>query len=159
MTFIVETFTNPNNLMNPDSLTRILNINYNELLTELTDAFSGKFAGDPDTLKNRIQLKRNVNTFILNLFDAYANLSTDSSQLTTNLTNIKAQLDKLKINNVSLKEELARMYEISEGSSVLIDDYKQLYNISYTRNWGIFLSIIFSCYLMSTMFKSKTIAL
>ena len=159
MTFIVETFTNPNNLMNPDSLTRILNINYNELLTELTDAFSGKFAGDPDTLKNRIQLKRNVNTFILNLFDAYANLSTDSSQLTTNLSNIKAQLDTLKINNASLKEELARMYEISEGSSVLIDDYKQLYNISYTRNWGIFLSIIFSCYVMSTMFKSKTIAL
>jgi hypothetical protein len=154
MTFIVETFTNPNKLMNPDSLKRILNINYNELLTELIDAFSGEYA-----LKERVQLKRNVNTFILNLFDAYSNLVTDSSQLTTNLTNIKAQLDTLKLNNVSLKEDLARMYEISEGSSVLIDDYKQLYNINYTRNWGIFLSIIFSCYLMSTMFKSKSITL
>ena len=159
MTFIVETFTNPNKLMNPDSLKRILNINYNELLTELIDAFSGRFAGDSYALKERVKLKRNVNTFILNLFDAYSNLVTDSSQLTNNLTNIKVQLDTLKINNVSLKEELARMYEISEGSSVLIDDYKQLYNISYTRNWGIFLSIIFSCYLMSTMFKSKSITL
>jgi|LakMenEpi03Aug12_release.lakeMendotaPanAssembly.Ray.scaffolds.fasta_scaffold1075606_1 hypothetical protein len=152
MTFIVETFINPNDLINPDSLIEIMNINFNQLLIDTANAFNTQSS-------NFLTLKSNLNTNILNLFNAYNTLSTDSTRLTSNLTNIKAQLDTLKINNISLKEELAHMYEMSEGSSELINDYKQLYNINYTRNCGIFLSIIFSCYVMSTMFTSKRITL
>jgi hypothetical protein len=159
MTFIVETVINPNKLANPNSFTEILDIDYNQLITELTGAYSNEFAVDSYTLNNRTQLKRNVNTHILNLFDAYKTLAADSERLTYNLTNIRTQLDTLKINNVSLKDELSHMYELSEGSSELINDYKQLYNINYTKNWGIFMSIIFSCYVMYTMFKSKPITL
>ena len=155
MTFSVETFIKPTDLINPDSLTELAQFNDNELLTQLINAFSDEFS-DPIYL---LQLKRKINTRILNLFDAYTTLAADSLRLATNLTNIKSQLDTLKINNVSLKEELAHMYEISDGSSELINDYKQLYNINYSRNWGIFLSIIFSCYVMTTMFKSKSITL
>ena len=154
MTFIVETFIYPNKLVNPNSFTQIVDIDYYQLITDLTDAFSDSY-----TLNNRIQLKRTVNTYVLNLFDAYNKLAADSVRLTDNLTNIRTQLDTLKINNVSLKDELAHMYEMSEGSIELINDYKQLYNINYTKNWGIFMSIIFSCYVMSIMFKSKPITL
>ena len=156
MTFIVETFIKPNDLINPKYLNEILHINYNQLLSELINTFRADVDSD---LTHYGQLKRNVNTLIFKLFDAYTQLGTDSVRLTDNLTNIKAQLDTLKVNNVSLKEELARMYDISDGSSELINDYKELYNINYTRNWGVFLSIIFSCYVMSAMFKSKPITL
>ena len=159
MTFIVETFINPNELMNPNSLTKFVQADYNQLLTELTQAYDEEFSDDSYTINNRLQLKRNVNTIILNLFDAYTTLTADSTRLSNNLTNIKAQLDTFKINNVALKDELAHMYELSEGSSELINDYKQLYNINYTRNWGIFLSIIFSCYVLTTMFRSKPITI
>ena len=159
MTFIVETFINPNKLINPNFLTELVNINYNELLTQLTNEFSDEFSGASSSLKYRLQLKRNINTQVLNLFDAYTSLVADSPRLTTNLTNIKVQLDNLKDNNALLKEELEHLYELSEGSSELINDYKQLYNINYTRNWGILLSIVFSCYVMSIMFKSKPITL
>lgn len=159
MTFIVETFINPNKLANPNSFTKIVDIDYNQLITELTGAYSNEFAVDSYTLNNRTQLKRNVNNYMLNLFDAYKTLAADSERLTYNLTNIRTQLDTLKINNVSLKGELANMYELSEGSTELINDYKQLYNINYTKNWGIFMSIIFSCYVMYAMFKSKPITL
>ena len=159
MPFIVETFINPNELMKPNYLIKLLDANYTQLLTELTQAYADEFSVDSYTIKRRIQLKRNVNTIILELFDAYKIFVADATRLSTNLTNIKAQLDTFKINNVALKDELAHMYELRGGSSVLINDYKQLYNINYTRNWGIFLSIIFSCYVMSTMFKSKPIIL
>jgi hypothetical protein len=159
MTFPVETFINPNELIKPNYLTELVHGDYNKLLTDLINAFSNEFSGTSSTLKYRLQLKRNLNTYILDLFDTYTTLVSDSTRLAANLTNIKAQLDTLKINNVTLKEELAHMYELSEGSSELIHDYKQLYNINYTRNWGIFLSIIFSCYVMSRMFKSKPITL
>ena len=152
MTFIVETFINPNDLLNPDLLAIKL-ADFHQLLIETTDALRTHNAG------LFLILKSNLNTHILDLFDTYTTLVSDSTRLTANLTNIKAQLDTLKINNVTLKEELAHMYEMSEGSSELIHDYKQLYNINYTRNWGIFLSIIFSCYVMSRMFKSKSITL
>ena len=158
MTFIVETFINPNELMKPSSLIKFLRVDYNQLLTELTQAYD-EFSGDSYNINNRLQLKRNVNTSILDFFDAYKRLAADAMRLSTNLTNIKAKLDTFKINNVALKEELAHMHDLSEGSVELINDYKQLYNINYTRNWGIFLSIIFSCYVMSTMFKSKPITI
>ena len=159
MTFIVETFIHPKDLIKPDSLTKLLYIDYNEAITELTKAFNDILGVDSYPVKYRLELKYNVNALILRLFDAYTTLVADSTRLSTNLTNIKAKLDTFKLNNVALKDELARMYELSEGSSELIHDYKLLYNINYTRNWGIMLSIIFSCYVMSTMFKSKPITI
>ena len=152
MPFIVETFINPNDLKNPNSLTEMLNIDYNQSLIDVTNAFTLNSS-------NFLTLKSNINTQIVNLFNAYTTLVDNSARLATNLTNIKAQLDTLKINNDTLKEELAHMYELSEGSGELINDYKQLYNINYTKNWGILLSIIFSGYVLAAMFKSKPITL
>jgi hypothetical protein len=148
----VETLVNPNDLINPDSLTEILNFDYNQLLIDTTNAFNTNSS-------TFLTLKSNLNTNILNLFNTYTELSTDSSLLTDNLANIKDQLNTLKTNNTSLKEELNRIYDIGNDSNELINDYKQLYNINYTRNWGMFASIIFSCYLLSTIFKSRQITI
>ena len=152
MTFIVETFINPKELINPERLA-VRYEDFPQLLIEAADALTNNNA------KRLLTLKDNLNRHILDLFDDYTTLVSDSARLTNNLTNIKAQLDTLKLNNVSLKDELAHMSEMSEGSNELINDYKQLYNINYTRNWGIFMSIIFSCYVLSTMFKSKPITI
>lgn len=149
MTFIVETFLNPNNLITPELLT-IRFENFQQLLTDVIEAQNNN---NPSFLALKIKL----NTRILELFDAYSTLSKDSTLLSNNVTNIKTQLNTFKINNVELKEELERMYELSEGSNELINEYKQLYNINYTRNWGIFMSILFSCYVMSIIFKKKII--
>jgi hypothetical protein len=159
MTFIVETFINPNEFMKPNSLIKFLRIDYNNLIRELTQSYKYRFRSNSFALNYRLKLKRNINKIMLDLFDAYTRLVADETRLSNNLTTIKAQLDTFKINNVELKEELARMYELSDGSSELIHDYKKLYNINYTKNWGIFLSIIFSCYVLYTMFKSKPITL
>ena len=149
MTFIVETFLNPNNLITPELLT----IRFDNFQQLLTDVIEAKNNNNPSFLALKIKL----NTRILELFDAYSTLSKDSTLLSNNVTNIKTQLNTFKINNVELKEELERMYELSEGSNELINEYKQLYNINYTRNWGIFMSILFSCYVMSIIFKKKII--
>jgi hypothetical protein len=153
MTFSVETFINPKDLINPNSVKELLHINYNQLLIDTANALINK------NTELFLSSKKNVNAYILNLVNAYTTLTADSMRLSNNLINIKEQLNTFKINNVALKEELEHMYEMSEGSSELINDYKQLYNINYTKNWGILLSIIFSCYVMSTIFKSKPITL
>lgn len=153
MTFSVETFINPKDLINPNSVIELLHINYNQLLIDTANALINK------NTELFLSSKKNVNAYILNLVNTYTTLTADSMRLSNNLINIKEQLNTFKINNVALKEELEHMYEMSEGSSELINDYKQLYNINYTKNWGILLSIIFSCYVMSTIFKSKPITL
>lgn len=152
MPSIVETLINPNTLINPDSLPEILNINFNQLLLDTTNEFDKNDS-------NFFALKKNLNTNILKLYNAHTMLTADSSILSDNLANIKEQLNTLKINNVSLKSELDRMYDVGNDSVELINDYKELYNINYSRNWGMFLSILFSCYLLSTIFKSKQITL
>jgi hypothetical protein len=149
MTFIVETFKNPDELITPELLS-IRFVNFQQLLTQLSAAKNNP---------NFVELKTQLNLRILELFDGYTTLVKDSDLLINNITNIKTQLNTFKLNNVTLKEELARMYELSEGSSELINDYKQLYNLKYTRNWGIFLSILFSCYVMSIIFKTKQITI
>lgn len=152
MPSIVKTLVNPNDLINPGSLTEMLNINYNQLLLDASNAFNAKSS-------NFLTLKSNLNTNILKLFNVYTALTTDSSILTDNLANIKDQLNTLKINNVSLKKELDRIYERGKDSEELINDYKDLYNINYSRNWGMFLSILVSCYVLSAMFKSRQITI
>lgn len=150
MPFVVETLSNPDVLLRPDSLMEMLNINYNQLLIHATNAFKTKKS-------NFLTLKNNLNTNIMNLFQAYTTLTQYSTLLTDNLANIKDQLDTLKINNRALKQELDHMYDIGYDSNELINDYKRLYNINYSRNWGILLSIFFACYLLSTMFVQKKI--
>lgn len=149
MTFTVETFKNPDELITPELLS-VRFVNFQQLLTQLNDAKNNP---------NFVELKIQLNLRILELFDGYTTLVKDSGLLINNITNIKTQLNTFKTNNVALKDELARMYEMSEGSSELINDYKQLYNIKYTRNWGIFMSILFSCYVMYIIFKTKQITL
>ena len=109
MPSIVKTLVNPNDLINPGSLTEMLNINYNQLLLDASNAFNAKSS-------NFLTLKSNLNTNILKLFNVYTALTTDSSILTDNLANIKDQLNTLKINNVSLKKELDRIYERGKDS-------------------------------------------
>lgn len=152
MPSIVETLANPNDLINPDYLTEMMTINYNQLILDASNAFNTNSS-------NFLTLKGNLNTNILNLFNAYTVLTADSSILTNNLANIKDQLNTLKTNNVSLKRELDHIYDVGNESAELINDYKELYNINYSRNWGMFLSILFSCYLLSTIFKSRQITI
>lgn len=149
MTFIVETFKNPDELITPELLS-IRFVNFQQLLTQLAASKNNP---------NFVELKIQLNLRILELFDGYTTLVKDSGLLINNINNIKTQLNTFKTNNVALKDELARMYEMSEGSSELINDYKQLYNVKYTRNWGIFLSILFSCYAMSIIFNKKQITI
>ena len=148
MPFTLETLPNPNDLINPDSLSTMLNINYNQTLIDATNAFDSNS-------ENFVTLKSTLNLYVSNLFEKYNTLIADSQLLPSNLTSLKSQLDTLKINNESLKQELDHIYELGDGSDELINDYKQVYNINYTRNWGIFASIFFSWYMLSTIFKSK----
>lgn len=152
MTFIIETFINPHDLITPELLS-IRFENFQKLLSDVIDA------KNKNNKTNFVSSKNKLNTRILELFDAYSTLVKDSTLLSNNIINIKTQLNTFKINNVALKEELERMYDLSEGSNELINDYKQLYNINYTRNWGIFMSIIFSCYIMSIIFRKKQITI
>ena len=152
MTFIVETFINPNDLITQELLT-IRSENFQKLLSDVI------YAKNINNKSNFVSLKNKLNTRILELFNAYSTLVKDSELLTNNVTNIKTQLNTFKINNLALKEELDRMYDMSEGSSELINDYKQLYNMNYTRNWGLFMSILFSCLVMSIIFKKRQITI
>jgi len=43
----------------------------------------------------------------------------------------------------------------NNSSDELIHDYKQTYDKTYLRNWGLALSIGFSCFLLTKIFRKE----
>ena len=70
---------------------------------------------------------------------------------------IKIQINQLKTQNAKLKHSVVILEQGVSSTDELIDNYKDYYEISYLRNWGLFLTILASWGIMSVIFKPRQI--
>jgi hypothetical protein len=82
-----------------------------------------------------------------------------SNDVDANIDNINKEFKKLDIlitkernENRELKRKLNIVEKEVHGSKELIDDYNQMYDLDYLRNWGLFLSSIVVGLSISKMF-------
>jgi hypothetical protein len=103
-----------------------------------------------ETMFNNI--KQNLNSTGSSLFMI-------SNDVDANIDNINKEFKKLDIlitkernENRELKRKLNIVEKEVHGSKELIDDYNQMYDLDYLRNWGLFLSSIVVGLSISKMF-------
>jgi hypothetical protein len=86
-----------------------------------------------------------------------------SNDVQTNINNLNIKflnLDKLiqveKNKNKKIKQKLGLIENKNNASFELISNYKEIYNLGYLRNWGLFLSILTTIIIIRKIFKPST---
>ena len=136
----------------------------NGLNTMITDAQSQYqfIVNNPNTdVQNNQErlsdLKVKINRRITTLLNTDNYLINSITPLNTSITTLKQNITDIKKQNDKLVAKLHTMDEEMDETDELIDNYREIYNITFLRNWGIFLSILVSLYTLSTIFKSRVV--
>ena len=62
-------------------------------------------------------------------------------------------IEKEKAKNRSLKRKLGIIDHNNNAAIEMIDNYKQIYNMSYLRNWALFLSSLICIMTIGKIYK------
>lgn len=87
-----------------------------------------------------------------------------SKDIQNNINNLNQKLEKInnlikieKDKNNNVRKKLGILENKSNASNELIDDYKNIYNQTYLRNWALGLSIVICLYNINNIFKSTVV--
>lgn len=98
-------------------------------------------------------IKSNIQSLNSNLFTVTNEIELNTEDINKKMAAMNILIRREKEKNKRLKRKLGYAEEKSNGSVEMIDNYKELYNMNYLRNWGLFLGIIISCIALSKTFK------
>jgi len=99
----------------------------------------------------------NINQLQLKLFplsnDIQANVDDMNKQLSELDRLIRIERDK----NKKLRQKLGMVEDKNNSSLEMINDYKEIYQINYLRNWALFLSTIICIFTIKTIYKNPVV--
>jgi peptidoglycan hydrolase CwlO-like protein len=114
------------------------------LNTEFVDAYVlFKRNRTNNQYKNRFySVVDTIETELRNLFNLSNDIHTETVEMNNNISTMNIQIDDEKKKNQRLKRELGIIDDAGVTSKELINDYKNIYDIRYLRNWAIVLAIL-----------------
>jgi DNA repair ATPase RecN len=93
-------------------------------------------------------VKNNMITFNSEVFALSNDIDENIDKLNKVLHKLNVLIEDEKENNQKIKEKISNLENTEAASNELIHDYKQIYSLNYTKNWGLYVSI-FICGLVS----------
>ena len=87
------------------------------------------------------------------LFLTTNNIDKNIENLDTEMEGISIKLEDEKSLNIELMKTLANLEKTQNGSELLIDNSKDLYNTQYYYNWEMFIGILIVSGLLVKLFK------
>ena len=98
-------------------------------------------------------IKSNLNNINAQLFTLSNDVQSNTNKLNSKLFALDVLIKKEKSKNNDLKKQLG--ITNVEVSDILIDEYKEIYQSGYLRNWALFLSILIILGTIAKIYKSK----
>jgi membrane carboxypeptidase/penicillin-binding protein PbpC len=86
--------------------------------------------------------KNILNSINLNIIKLVTNVDKNTLRLNDRLEELYVLINEARIENKELKIKLGILDNENETSYELINNYKEMYNFGYLRNWGLALCII-----------------
>jgi hypothetical protein len=154
------------------------NINFNfknpqEYINKLNELNGGVNLLLDDFKQNYINAK--MNPFDEEMQQRYENVNSNITRLQANLfsmsndiqININTVNDKmLEFNNLiryekdkskTMEKKLGIVEDKNDSSLEMISDYREIYNIKYLRNWGLFLSTVVFIFTINSLYKKPIV--
>jgi len=119
--------------------------------------FFNKNPSDSEYNQMFSNVKSNLNNINSQLFTISNGVESNTNTISSNLLALNNEIQNVKSKNNELKKNLGILNQKNSSSDELIHDYKEMYDKSYLRNWGLALSIGFSCFLLTHIFRKPQI--
>ena len=100
-------------------------------------------------------INSNLETVNSNLTILSNNVQVDINKINEGLVDVNSLIEQEKEKYKNIRLQLGIVEDKNNASTELISDYKQMYEYSYLRNWGLFFSIVFAGYAISKVFKTN----
>jgi hypothetical protein len=102
-------------------------------------------------------IKSNLNSLSSSLFMVSNDIDVNIDNINKLYASLDVLIKKERKKNRELKRKLGIIESKTNSSNEMIDDYSEIYDIDYLRNWALFLSIIMSGIVISVVFKKQNI--
>jgi hypothetical protein len=150
------------NLPNPEQFTDNLNALQEKIGPILEDfqkyyVFYNKNPEYPDYQSMFDKVKGQITQVCSDLFTLENNVDTNINKINKSLAALNVLIKKEKKKNRELKRKLGIAETENNAASELIDNYKEMYEEGYLRNWGLGISILFAGLIISKVYKSPTV--
>jgi methyl-accepting chemotaxis protein len=157
-------YSNENQLMNqfekPEMFAQRIET-LKEQLPSILDDFNKYFvlySTDPSypefgTMFNNI--KQNLNSLSASLFMVSNDVDANTDEINKTFKKLDVLITKERRQNRELRRKLGIIEEQNNSSKELIDNYNEMYDADYLRNWGLFLSTIVVGVSISKMFTRE----
>lgn len=90
------------------------------------------------------------------LFLTTNNIYKNIENLDKQIVDVSVKLDHEKKLNKKMMKLIDYLENTQNGSEIMIDDSKEIYNNQYWKNWEIFAGIVIVSLLLSKLFKNNT---
>jgi hypothetical protein len=100
-------------------------------------------------------VKGNLTTLSSSLFMISNDVDSNTEKVSDVFNKIGILIKKEKRGNSILKRKLGIVEQKANSSDEMIDNYSEVYDIGYLRNWGLFISILVAGACISKVFKQQ----
>ena len=111
---------------------------------------------NPDTQEYQQQyanIVSSINKIQSELFTLLNDVQVDTDSISQKMLLLNVLIEKEKAKNRSLKRKLGIIDHNNNAAIEMIDNYKQIYNMSYLRNWALFLSSLICIMTIGKIYK------
>ena len=100
-------------------------------------------------------IKSNMQTINTNVFTTTNDVEAKTEIINKKLSALNVLILGTRRKNVALNRRLGRIETANNGSDEMVSNYKELYNIEYGKNWGLFVGIVLSIVVSSSVFATR----
>ena len=98
--------------------------------------------------------KSNITQVVSDLFTLENAVQSNTNKINKALVDLNVLIKAEKDKNRELKRKLGITETENNAAMELIDNYKEMYDSGYLRNWGLGISILFGLMIISKVYKS-----
>ena len=102
-------------------------------------------------------IKANLNNVNSQLFILSNDVEKNTNKLNRYLVKLNKQIDIQKTKNTKLKKSFGNVEGENAATTEMINNYKEMYNNVYLRNWGLLLSIVIAGFAISKVYANKVV--
>ena len=100
-------------------------------------------------------IKNNIQELYMKLITISNDVNKNVAEINNDFQELNKLIEVLKEQNAVLKRKLGIAEDTYDGSDTMINNYKDLYNLQYLKNFSLGLGIVFSVVLISKLFKGQ----
>jgi hypothetical protein len=112
----------------------------------------------PDYQSMFDKIKGQITQVCSDLFTLENNVDINIDKINKALVELNVLIKEEKKKNRELKVKLGIAETENNAASELIDNYKEMYEEGYLRNWGLGISILFAGLIISKVYKNPTVS-